>query len=90
MSSATDANRCNRARLSSASVVPLLLLGIAPGHAQQNVQLDTINVTASRVPNGLVGTSTSVITAEDIAHSPAQTIQEIIARTHPQDLLGGG
>src|SRR6266581_4409887 len=30
---------------------------------------------------GIVGASTSVITAEDIAHSPAQSIQEIIAQT---------
>ncbi len=30
---------------------------------------------------GIVGASTSVITAEDIAHSPAQTVQEIIAHT---------
>ena len=31
--------------------------------------------------NGIVGSSSTVITAEDIAHSPAQTIQEIIAQT---------
>jgi iron complex outermembrane receptor protein len=30
---------------------------------------------------GIVGTSSTVITAEDIAHSPAQTVQEIIAQT---------
>ncbi len=30
---------------------------------------------------GIVGASTSVITAEDITHSPAQTVQEIIAQT---------
>jgi iron complex outermembrane receptor protein len=30
---------------------------------------------------GIVGASTSVITADDIAHSPAQTVQEIIAQT---------
>jgi iron complex outermembrane receptor protein len=30
---------------------------------------------------GIVGASTSVITAEDIARSPAQTVQEIIAQT---------
>src|SRR5712672_4133013 len=30
---------------------------------------------------GIVGASTSVITAEDIAHSPAPSIQEIIAQT---------
>jgi len=31
--------------------------------------------------NGIVGTATSVITASDIAHSPAQTLPEIIAQT---------
>jgi iron complex outermembrane receptor protein len=31
--------------------------------------------------NGIVGASSSVITAEDIAHSPAQTLHEIIAQT---------
>ena len=30
---------------------------------------------------GIVGAATSVITSEDIAHSPAQSIQEIIAQT---------
>jgi iron complex outermembrane receptor protein len=31
--------------------------------------------------NGIVGASSSVVTAEDIARSPAQTVQEIIAQT---------
>ena len=31
--------------------------------------------------SGIVGTSATVITAEEIAHSPAQTLQEIIAQT---------
>jgi iron complex outermembrane recepter protein len=31
--------------------------------------------------NGIVGASTTVITADEIAHSPAQTVQEIIAQT---------
>ena len=39
------------------------------------------NATAIRQFAGIVGASTSVITAEDIAHSPAQTVQEIIAQT---------
>ena len=36
---------------------------------------------AVRQFSGIVGASTSVITADDIAHSPAQTVQEIIAQT---------
>src|SRR5438105_1972288 len=39
------------------------------------------NATAIRQFNGIVGASTSVITSEDIARSPAQTVQEIIAQT---------
>ena len=36
---------------------------------------------AQRQFNGIVGTAATVITAEDIAHSPALTVQEIIAQT---------
>src|SRR6202022_987785 len=39
------------------------------------------SATAVRQFNGIVGASTSVIPSEDIAHSPAQTVQEIIAQT---------
>ncbi len=39
------------------------------------------NVTTNRQFAGIVGASTTVITADDIAHSPAQSIQEIIAQT---------
>ena len=41
----------------------------------------TSNVPAIRQFAGIVGASTTVITADDIAHSPAQSIQEIIAQT---------
>jgi iron complex outermembrane receptor protein len=39
------------------------------------------DTTAVRQFNGIVGASSTVITAEDIARSPAQTVQEIIAQT---------
>lgn len=39
------------------------------------------DATAVRQFNGIVGTSATVITADEIAHSPAQTLQEIIAQT---------
>jgi iron complex outermembrane receptor protein len=72
---------------------PILLFGIPAAHAQSTDVLPTINVTASRLmTTGIVGASTSVITAEDIAHSPAQTVQEIIAQTpgvQAQTLFGG-
>jgi iron complex outermembrane receptor protein len=41
----------------------------------------TGDTTAVRQFNGIVGASSTVITAEDIARSPAQTVQEIIAQT---------
>jgi iron complex outermembrane receptor protein len=41
----------------------------------------TGNATTNRQFAGIVGAATTVITAADIAHSPAQTIQEIIAQT---------
>ncbi|WIG50273.1 MAG: TonB-dependent receptor [Afipia sp.] len=41
--------------------------------------LPPINVDASRLNGGIVGTSTATITAEDIARSPNQTIQDVLA-----------
>ncbi|MES2600669.1 MAG: TonB-dependent receptor [Pseudomonadota bacterium] len=41
--------------------------------------LPPINVDASRLYGGIVGASTAVITAEDIARSPGQTIQDVLA-----------
>ena len=41
----------------------------------------TGDATAVRQFNGIVGASSTVITAEEIARSPAQTVQEIIAQT---------
>src|ERR1700721_361788 len=40
----------------------------------------TSNATTNRQFAGIVGASTTVITADDIAHSPAQTVQEIIGQ----------
>jgi iron complex outermembrane receptor protein len=41
----------------------------------------TSGATTVRQSTGIVGASATVITAEDIARSPAQTVQEIIAQT---------
>src|SRR5450756_86541 len=41
----------------------------------------TGNATTNRQFSGIVGAATTVITAVDIARSPAQTVQEIIAQT---------
>jgi iron complex outermembrane receptor protein len=50
----------------------------APGPAADSF---STGVGAVRQFNGIVGTSTAVITAQDIARSPAYTVQEIIAQT---------
>jgi iron complex outermembrane receptor protein len=49
--------------------------GSPPSNGQTN------NVTTNRQFAGIVGASTAIITADDIAHSPAQSVQEIIAQT---------
>ncbi|HEU5479627.1 MAG TPA: TonB-dependent receptor plug domain-containing protein, partial [Candidatus Tumulicola sp.] len=62
-----------------------LALGLAAqdAHAQDNgapLVLPTIDVGVTRIGNGgITGASTSVITSEDIARSPRQTLTEIIS-----------
>jgi iron complex outermembrane recepter protein len=53
--------------------------GISPSSGPD--ALPTTDATANRQFNGIVGSSSTVITAADIARSPALTIQEIIAQT---------
>jgi len=50
------------------------------GMAQTAVQLPVLDVWASRTGVGIVGASSSVITAEDIARSPGTTIQDLLSR----------
>ncbi len=53
----------------------------ASAQAEENRRLlPTINVTSSRLDQGIVGASTTVITAEEIARSPGESLQSIIAR----------
>lgn len=64
------------------SFVAICLAGTAlvgPALAQDATQLPPVNVDASRLSGGIVGTSTAVITADDIARAPAQTIQDVLA-----------
>ncbi|MCP9628174.1 TonB-dependent receptor [Rhodopseudomonas palustris] len=68
-----------RALLCSTILASSLIAALAPAAAQD--MLPTINVTATRTSDAIVGTSSTVITADDIAHSPAQTVQDIIAQT---------
>lgn len=51
-----------------------------PSLAQDAVKLPPTVVTASRLHDGIRGTSTTVITAEEIARDPAATLQDILAR----------
>src|SRR5215217_4940091 len=60
------------------SSTPRTDAGSAPGPAADSF---STGVGAVRQFNGIVGTSTAVITAQDIARSPAYTVQEIIAQT---------
>ncbi|MGB9316471.1 MAG: TonB-dependent receptor plug domain-containing protein, partial [Pseudolabrys sp.] len=50
----------------------------APISAQ--VVLPQIDVNWTRLNSGMVGTSNSIITAEDIARSPAQNLPDILSR----------
>jgi len=75
-----------------ASTVLTAILPACAARAQQAATLPTINVTASRLFDGIVGASTAVITAEDIAHSPAQSLPDLIAQVpgvQLQSLFGG-
>ena len=51
-----------------------------PSMAQETVKLQPTVVTASRLQDGIRGTSTTIITAEEIARDPAATLQDILAR----------
>ena len=72
-------------RLALAGMAAVLLNGTA---LAQTVTLPTVDVTSSRLGDiaglaggiGITGSSTTVITAEDIERSPVQTLPEILAR----------
>ncbi len=57
---------------STAATVP------TPAHSQE-AALPPVNVDSSRLYGGIVGAATSIITAEDIARSPGQTVQDVLA-----------
>lgn len=57
-----------------------IVLLSATAHAQRSEPLPTIDVISSRLVSGIVGASTSVITRDEIARSPHQSIQDLIAR----------
>ncbi len=67
--------------LRGSSLALPIVLGCGPALAQSAWQLPPIDVTSSRLgATGIVGASTSIITAEEIARSPGATLQDILAR----------
>jgi iron complex outermembrane receptor protein len=67
--------------VASALLLSTLLSSLGAAHAQDaTVQLPEIDVTQSRIGGGIVGTSSSVITAQDIANSPSQNLPDILAQ----------
>ena len=61
--------------------------------AQQKPEpIPAITVTATRLGSGIAGTSTSIITSEDIERSPGYTLQDLLAQQpgiQTQSVLGG-
>jgi iron complex outermembrane receptor protein len=65
------------------TVAGAIALGSTLDHAAAQdaaTALPEVTVTASRTGTGIVGANNSVITAEEIARSPAATLQDILAR----------
>src|SRR5664279_2609635 len=63
------------------ALLALAGLTATAAHAQNNaLVLPPVNVWATRTDTGIVGASTSVITAEDIARSPGATLQDLLSR----------
>ena len=63
------------------ALVALAGFAATAAHAQNNTEvLPAIDVWASRTGTGIIGASTSVITAEDIARSPGTTIQDLLSQ----------
>ena len=71
-------------RVAGAVVFSALLASLTVARAQDSgrgpLVLPPIDVASTRMGGTIVGASTSVITAEDIAHSPAQTLPDILAQ----------
>jgi iron complex outermembrane receptor protein len=68
-------------RVAAALMAAAMSVGAGPAEAQDSqVVLPAIDVSSSRLGTGIVGTSTTVITAEDIARSPSASLQDIIGQ----------
>lgn len=78
----------------AASVTAATAQQTAPRTAQpaKPQELQEVEVTASRLGTGIAGTSTTVISAEEIQRSPDMTLQDILSRQagiQVQNLFGG-
>ncbi|MGH6790746.1 MAG: TonB-dependent receptor [Pseudolabrys sp.] len=62
------------------ALAPALLVAASAAAQDSPQKLPTIDVTASRLGGGIVGASTTVITAEDIARAPDATLQDLLGR----------
>jgi iron complex outermembrane recepter protein len=72
-----------RAKAALMTVGAIALGSISPQYAiaqDTTTSLPEVTVTASRTGSGIVGAFNSVITSEEIARSPAATLQDILAR----------
>jgi iron complex outermembrane receptor protein len=74
-------NRPGGRLLAAVTIILVGLFGTGPTAAQPvPYLLPDLYVTATRLGAGIAGTSTSVITAEDIRRSPHESLQDLIAR----------
>lgn len=62
--------------------------GGAPASAQDMIALPNLVVTGTRIEAGVTGASNTVITAEDIARSPGQSLQDVLAHEPGLQLQG--
>src|ERR1700678_3301642 len=75
-----------------ARAAPNVVPGNSPYVSPASSPNNSVDAAGNRQFNGIVGASTTVITAQDIARSPAQTLPEIIAQVpgvQLQTLYGG-
>ncbi|MGB2657155.1 MAG: TonB-dependent receptor plug domain-containing protein, partial [Pseudolabrys sp.] len=67
-------------RLGAVLALAILLGQNAGAPARAQITLPEIDVSWTRLNSGMVGTSNSVITAQDIERSPAQNLPDILSR----------
>ncbi len=66
--------------IAGAALALSVLLVERAGAQDKTLVLPEIGVTSSRLGGGIVGASTSVITSEQIARSPSESLQDLIGR----------